>query len=359
MRAEVELSQDRSNRIVRSHARQFIAQQRQRDREPDFVRWIGELHPENVSHARFPDTEGIDPRIHQENSNFRVLWSEALALQHEAIPREDVAELQSELLQLQAVNRMLRFQLLGVQPPEDDLGALAVGIDHSTVDVEVAAAPLRSPPGSPGVPSALARAREARRRAKLAESPTSATMGKRTAGEASATGDLVGESSHAHERRSSIETQARAELTTSQFNATKQLQVEELRIIERDAQERRREEEARARMALEALEKRAFLTLQALEQRAVVQEQQAGASEAQGSSSHQESSGAGCAAATPEAPSENGASLGADLDASVGASDGRAPEAVPEAAPVPVPLPAPAAAVLHREASPQPAEAAP
>jgi hypothetical protein len=168
---------------------------------------------------------------------------------------------------------------------------------------------------------------------------------EKRAGEASATGDLDCESTQAH-----------AELATSHFNAMRQLQMKELRIIEMDAQERRREEEARARMALGALEKRTFLALHALEQRAAVQEQQAGALGAQGSSCHQESNGAGCAAAPPaEAPSENGGLLGADLDASFGASDGRAPVAAPEAAPVATPV----AAVLHREASPQPPEATP
>ena len=155
---------------------------------------------------------------------------------------------------------------------EDDLGASAVGIDHSTV--EVAEVPLSSPPVSSGP---LARAREAKRRSKHTGSPTSATMEKR-AGEASATGDLDCESTQAH-----------AELATSHFNAMRQLQMKELRIIEMDAQERRREEEARARMALGALEKRTFLALHALEQRAAVQEQQAGALGAQGSSCHQES----------------------------------------------------------------------
>ena len=226
-----------------------------------------------------------------------------------------------------------------VRSHEDDLGALAVGIDHSTV--EVAEVPLSSPPVSAGP---LARAREAKRRSKHTGSPTSATMEKR-AGEASATGDLDCESTQAH-----------AELATSHFNTMRQLQMKELRIIEMDAQERRREEEARARMALGALEKRTFLALHALEQRAAVQEQQAGALEAQGSSCHQESNGAGCAAAPPaEAPSENGGLLGADLDASFGASDGCAPVAAPEAAPVATPV----AAVLHREASPQPPEATP
>ena len=236
-----------------------------------------------------------------------------------------------------------------VRSHEDDLRALAVGIDHSTVDVDVDAVPLPPPAGSSG-PSALARAREAKRRRKHAESPTSATMGKRV-GEASATGALACESSHAYER-----TQAHAELATSHFNAMKQLQMKELRIIEMDAQERRREEEARARMALGALEKRTFLALQALEDRAVMLEQQAGALEAQDSSCDQESNGAGCAAAPPAgAPSENDGLFGADLDASFGASDGCAPVAAPEAAPVAAPV----AAVLHREASLQPPGATP
>ena len=115
--------------------------------------------------------------------------------------------------------------------------------------------------------------------------------------------------------------------------------MKELRIIEMDAQERRREEEARARMALGALEKRTFLALHALEQRAAVEEQQAGALEAQDSSCDQESNGAGCAAAPlAGAPSQNDGLFGADLDASFGASDGCAPVAAPEAAPVAAPV---------------------
>ena len=88
-------------------------------------------------------------------------------------------------------------------------------------------------------------------------------------------------------------------------------------------------------MALGALEKRTFLALQALEDRAVMQEQQAGALEAQDSSCDQESNGAGCAAAPPAgAPSENDGLLGADLDASFGASDESAPVAASKTSPV-------------------------
>ena len=71
--------QEEGNRIVRTHARDFISQAREQGREPQFVQWIRNLHPENVSPERFPDTEGIDPRIYQTGSNFRRLWEEACA----------------------------------------------------------------------------------------------------------------------------------------------------------------------------------------------------------------------------------------------------------------------------------------
>ena len=63
-------SQVEGDRIVRKHVRQFIAEERAHHRQPDFVRWIGLLHPKNMSQERgvINNSEGIDPRIHQEGS---------------------------------------------------------------------------------------------------------------------------------------------------------------------------------------------------------------------------------------------------------------------------------------------------
>lgn len=227
---EVETSQDRGNRIVHNHARMFIEDERQHGRQPEFVRWIGELDPENVSLENFPDTEGLNPRIHQQCSNFRILWSEALALQHKAIPCEDVAE----VLRLQAINRLLHFQLLGAQSMNNE-----DSLDHKAVDLEIITQPQDSAGSSSrssGVPPALMRAREANSRTRFTQSLTRSV-------DASATGD-----------KASLESKASMELITSQFNTTKQLQAEELRIIEREAQEQLREEEAQARQRLKTLE---------------------------------------------------------------------------------------------------------
>ena len=79
--------------IVRNHARHFIATLRQQGEEPDFVAWIHKLHPENCK-PEFTATEGIDPRIHATGSNFRRIWAEALALQHEGLDGEAAAHLQ-------------------------------------------------------------------------------------------------------------------------------------------------------------------------------------------------------------------------------------------------------------------------
>ena len=63
-------SQVEGDLIVREHARQFIAEERAHHRQPDFVRWIGLLHPKNMSQERrvINNSEGIDTRIHQEGS---------------------------------------------------------------------------------------------------------------------------------------------------------------------------------------------------------------------------------------------------------------------------------------------------
>ena len=63
-------SQVEGDRIVRKHVRQFIAEERAHHRQPDFARWIGLLHPKNMSQERgvINNSEGIDPRIHQEGS---------------------------------------------------------------------------------------------------------------------------------------------------------------------------------------------------------------------------------------------------------------------------------------------------
>jgi len=135
--------------LARNHGRHFIASQRQRGLDPSFIEWIHELHPENcrcvlhehrymvpcltfscsslscafcfglfeICRPAFSDTEGVDPRIHAAGSNFRRLWSEALALQHEGLDHETTAQLQAELLRLQTEVRGMRWKLIGAAAP--------------------------------------------------------------------------------------------------------------------------------------------------------------------------------------------------------------------------------------------------
>jgi len=111
LRADMESSVVDGWNLVRNHARVFIASQR--PEVASFAAWIHQLHPENCK-PLYTETEGIDPRIYEEDSNFRRIWTEAHTLQG---GNETAAHLQSELLRLQAELRVMRWRLEGVQAP--------------------------------------------------------------------------------------------------------------------------------------------------------------------------------------------------------------------------------------------------